>query len=47
MRELTLLSVPGCPLSDHARQVLDTLAAEGLLIWREVAHRRPRRQARR
>ena len=36
MRELTLVSVPGCPLSDHARQVLDTLAGEGLLTWREV-----------
>ena len=36
MRELTLLAVPGCPLSDHARQVLETLAAEGVLVWREV-----------
>jgi len=37
MRELTLLAVPGCPLSDHARQVLETLAAERLLVWREIA----------
>ena len=37
MKELTLLAVPGCPLSDHARQVLDTLAAERLLVWREIA----------
>ena len=37
MRELTLVAVPACPLSDHARQVLETLAAEGLLVWREVA----------
>ena len=36
MRELTLLAVPDCPLSEHARQVLDTLAGEGLLIWRET-----------
>ena len=41
MRELTLLAVPGCPLSDHARQVLDTLAAEGLLVWREVPTEAP------
>ena len=37
MRELTLLAVPDCPLSDHARHVLETLAAEGMLVWREVA----------
>ena len=37
MRELTLVAVPGCPLSDHARQVLETLAAERLLVWRELA----------
>ncbi len=36
MRELTLLAAPGCPLSEHARQVLDTLAADGLLAWQEV-----------
>ncbi len=24
-------------MSDQARQVLETLAAEGLLVWREVA----------
>ena len=41
MRELTLVAVPGCPLSDHARQVLDTLAAERLLVWREVASGAP------
>ena len=41
MRELTLLAVPGCPLSDHARQVLEKLAAEGLLIWREIATEAP------
>ena len=37
MRELTLVAVPDCPLSEHARQVLDTLAADGLLVWREIA----------
>ena len=37
MRELTLLAVPDCPLSDHARHVLETLAAEGVLVWREIA----------
>ena len=41
MRELTLLAVPGCPLSDHARQVLETLAAEGVLVWHEIATEPP------
>jgi hypothetical protein len=41
MRELTLVVVPDCPLSDHARQVLETLAAEGLLGWRELATEAP------
>jgi hypothetical protein len=41
MRELTLLAVPDCALSDHARKVLETLAAEGLLIWREIATAAP------
>ncbi len=36
-----LLAVPDCPLSDHARHVLDTLAAEGLLAWHEVATAAP------
>ena len=37
MRQLTLLAVPACPLSAHGRQVFGTLAADGLLVWREVA----------
>ena len=41
MRELTLVAVPGCPLSDHARQVLETLAAERLPVWRELASGAP------
>ncbi len=41
MRELTLVAVPDCPLSDHARQVLETLAAERLLVWRELTTAAP------
>ena len=37
MRQLTLLALPDCPLSAHGRHVLSTLAADGLLVWREVA----------
>jgi hypothetical protein len=37
MRQLTLLAIPDCPLSAHARQVLDVLAADQLLSWRAVA----------
>ena len=37
MRQLTLLAIPDCPLSAHARHVLDTLAADGLLAWGEAA----------
>ena len=37
MRQLTLLAIPDCPLSAHARDVLDALAADGLLIWGEAA----------
>ena len=36
-RQLTLLAVPACPLSARGRHVLGTLAADGLLAWREVA----------
>ena len=36
MRQLVLLTTPDCNLCAHGREVLDTLAAEGLLIWREV-----------
>ena len=36
MRQLTLLAIPDCPLSAHGRRVLDALAADGLLDWREV-----------
>ena len=37
MRQLTLLATPDCPLSAHARHVLDILAADGLLVWGEAA----------
>jgi hypothetical protein len=37
MRQLTLLAIPDCPLSTHARHVLDALAADGLLVWHEVS----------
>ncbi|MBI5104083.1 MAG: thioredoxin family protein [Solirubrobacterales bacterium] len=36
MRELVLLTEPDCHLCGHGRSVLDGLAAEGLLSWREV-----------
>ena len=36
MRRLTLLAVPGCPLSAHGRDVLAALAGEELVSWREV-----------
>ena len=37
MRQLTLLAIPDCPLSAHGRRVLEALAADGLLAWRELA----------
>ena len=43
-RQLTLLAVPACPLSARGRHVLGTLAADGLLAWREVATGHPRRR---
>jgi len=36
MRPFLLLTAPGCHLCDHGRQVLNSLAAEQLLTWREV-----------
>ena len=36
MNTLTLLTAPDCHLCAHAREVLDALAAEGLLRWREL-----------
>jgi hypothetical protein len=36
MTPLMLLTAPDCDLCAHAREVLDTLAAEGLLRWREL-----------
>ena len=36
MSPLVLLTAPDCHLCAHARQVLDMLAAEGLLRWREL-----------
>jgi hypothetical protein len=36
MRPLVLLTAPDCHRCAHAREVLDTLAAEGLLRWREL-----------
>ena len=44
MRQLTLLAIPDCPLSAHGRRVLDTLAADGLLAWQEVAPGTRRRE---
>ena len=43
MRQLTLLAIPDCPLSAHARSVLDTLAADRLLAWHEVSDRHAQR----
>ncbi len=37
MSELVLLTASDCHLCFHARGVLDQLAAEGLLSWREVS----------
>ena len=45
MRQLTLLAIPDCPLSAHARGVLDALAADGLLVWGEVATGTPNSEA--
>ena len=45
MRQLTLLAIPDCPLSAHARHVLDTLAADGLLVWGEAATGTPNGEA--
>ena len=45
MRELTLLAVPDCPLSAHSRHVLDALAADGLLAWREISTGTPSSEA--
>ena len=45
MRQLTLLAIPDCPLSAHARQVLDALAADGLLAWGEVSTGTPNGEA--
>ena len=45
MRQLTLLAILDCPLSAHARGVLDALAADGLLVWGEVATGTPNSEA--
>ena len=37
MTDLLLLTAPDCHLCGHGREVLDGLAGEGLLSWREVA----------
>jgi hypothetical protein len=37
MAELVLLTAPDCHLCGHGREVLDGLAAEGALSWREVS----------
>lgn len=34
---MRLLTIPDCPLSAHARHVLDALAADRLLAWHEVS----------
>lgn len=36
MRSLLLLTAPDCHMCAHAREVLNELAAEGLLSWREL-----------
>ena len=36
MNSFFLLTAPDCHLCEHARDVLDRLAGEGLLTWREV-----------
>lgn len=36
MKMLTLLTAPNCHLCAHAREVLDSLAADGLIRWREL-----------
>ena len=45
MRQLTLLAIPDCPLSAHARGVLDALAADGPSVWGEVATGTPNSEA--
>ena len=45
MRQLTLLAIPDCPLSAHARGVLDALAADRLLAWGEVSTGTPNGEA--
>ena len=45
MRQLTLLAIPDCPLSAHARRVLDTLATDGLLVWGDAATGTPNGEA--
>jgi hypothetical protein len=36
MNSFLLLTAPDCHFCEHGRAVLDTLATEGLLTWREV-----------
>jgi hypothetical protein len=36
MSRLLLLTAEDCHLCDHGRQVLDKLAGEGLVSWRDV-----------
>ena len=36
MTDLVLLTAPDCHLCDHGKQVLDQMADEGLVSWREV-----------
>ena len=45
MRQLTLLAIPDCPLSAHARHVLETLAADGLQVWGEATTGTPNGEA--
>ena len=45
MRQLTLLAIPDCPLSAHARSVLAALAADRLLAWHEVSTGTPNGEA--
>ena len=37
MRDVTLLTTPDCHLCAHSREVLDSLANEGLIRWSEIS----------
>lgn len=37
MRDVALLTSPGCHLCAHSRDVLDALADDGLIHWSEIS----------